>query len=297
MVNRQGRTANALGERSFGGGVAELDPRYEFYQDVMRALERAQVPFLIGGGFAFTYYTDIKRKTKDLDLFLLPQDFTRAMEILAGAGFDTMIRFPHWLGKALKGEDFVDIIYSSGNGLCRVDETWFDHAVPVEILGLPVRLCPPEEMIWSKAFVMERDRFDGADVAHLIRSCSETLDWRRLFRLFHNTHNTHWRVLFSHLILFGYIFPCEQSKIPDWVQNECLQRYRQEMKNALPGERICRGTLLSWSEYLPDVEQQGYGDGRNPPGGTLSPEETIHLTALWRQGEPTRGPKGEEGKP
>jgi hypothetical protein len=28
---------------------------------------------------------------------------------------------------------------------------------------VPVIFCPPEEMIWSKAFVMERERYDGAD--------------------------------------------------------------------------------------------------------------------------------------
>ena len=29
-------------------------------------------------------------------------------------------------------------------------------------------------MIWSKAFIMERERFDGADVAHLLLHCLES---------------------------------------------------------------------------------------------------------------------------
>jgi hypothetical protein len=44
-----------------------------------------------------------------------------------------------------------------------VDDLWFAHATPGDVLGIPVRLCPPEEMIWSKAFIMERERYDGAD--------------------------------------------------------------------------------------------------------------------------------------
>ena len=43
-------------------------------------------------------------------------------------------------------------------------------------------LCPPEEMIWSKAFVQERERFDGADVLHVFRTLGRTLSWDRLSR-------------------------------------------------------------------------------------------------------------------
>ena len=286
MMNGLQGTKHASAKQAAGGHVVDLDPRYEFYQDVMRELERAQVPFLVGGGFAFAYFTGIERKIKDLDLFVMPKDFAPAMQVFSDAGFETRIRFAHWLGKALKGEDFVDIIFSSGNGLCRVDESWLDNAVPVEILGLPVKVCSPEEMIWSKAFVMERDRFDGADVAHLIQACGEEMNWSRLLRRFDDNH---WRVLFSHLILFGYVYPCERNKIPQWVQGECLRRFRHELKTGPLAERTCRGTLLSWSEYLPDIEQRGYGDGRQPPVGNLTEMETAQLTEVWRHGEGERG--------
>jgi len=39
-------------------------------------------------------------------------------------------------------------------------------------------------MIWSKAFIMERDRYDGADIAHIIRTCGKGLDWSRLLHRF-----------------------------------------------------------------------------------------------------------------
>ena len=38
---------------------------------------------------------------------------------------------------------------------------------------MPGPLIPAEEMIWSKAFIMERERYDGADVAHILRACAE----------------------------------------------------------------------------------------------------------------------------
>ena len=187
------------------------DVTLRFYRDVLERMRRSGPPFLVGGAYAFACYTGIVRHTKDLDLFVRPADAGAALETLAAAGCRTEITFTHWLGKAFHEEDFVDIIYSSGNGLCPVDDAWFDHAVPHLVLGRPASLCPPEEMIWQKAFIQERERFDGADVAHLIHAHGRTLDWRRLLDRF----GPHDRVLFGHLVLFGYIYPAARTAFPD----------------------------------------------------------------------------------
>ena len=93
--------------------------------------------------------------------------------------FATEVSFPHWLAKAYGEDGFIDVIYSSGNGVVQVDQEWFTHACEGEILGVPVKLCAVEEMIWSKGYVQERERFDGADIAHLIRCRGKTMDWAR----------------------------------------------------------------------------------------------------------------------
>ena len=111
--------------------------------------------------------------------------------------------FPHWLGKIHAGQHFMDVIFNSGNGVARVDDLWFDHAPRTNVLGVIVRLSPAEEMIWSKAFIQERERFDGADVLHLLREVGPSLDWPRLLMRF----GDYWRVLLSHLILFGFVYP------------------------------------------------------------------------------------------
>ncbi len=102
-----------------------------------------------------------------------PEDVGRCSRRSRAPGYRTESRFPHWLGKAHSGDDFVDIIFSSGNGVATVDDDWFAHAVGRGVLGLAVQLCPVEETIWSKAFVMERERYDGADVAHILPPCAE----------------------------------------------------------------------------------------------------------------------------
>ncbi len=70
-------------------------------------------------------------------------------------------------------------------------------------MDVEVLLAPPEEMIWSKSFVLERERYDGADVNHLLHACGESLDWERLLHRF----DRYWEVLFSHLLLFQFAYP------------------------------------------------------------------------------------------
>src|SRR5581483_4424708 len=180
-----------------------------------------------------------------------------------------------WLSKVFGDDAFVDIIYSSGNGIAKVDDEWFRHAREDKFLGVSVRLCPPEEMIWSKAFIMERERYDGADIAHLIHACGQGLDWKRLSERFElNGH-----VLLSHLILFQFIYPAMSALIPEWVMNHLLEYVRQEQSGELAKTHLCRGTHLSREQYLVDIQQWGYQDARLPPYGSLTPEDVEKWTA------------------
>ena len=223
---------------------------YTFYQQALTALHKAQIPFLIGGAYAFRHYTDITCKTKDLDLFVSPDECPHALAVLQAAGYHTELTSSHWLGKASCGEAYLDVIFSSGNGITVVDKLWFAHAVAGELFGLSVEFCPPEEMVWTKAYIMERERFDGADVAHLLRACGTCFDWPRVLRRF----GPHWRVLLSHLILFGFIYQTERDYIPRWVMQELIDRLQHEAHAPLGAERVCRGTLLSRAQYLVDID-------------------------------------------
>jgi hypothetical protein len=255
--------------------MAESQPTAEFYRDTLDILDARKIPVLVGGAFAQKYFTGVSRDTKDLDLFILGSDLQPAFEALNRAGYLTEQTFAHWLGKAFDkdGVDFVDIIFNSGNGLCKVDPTWFDYAPVGEAFGRAVRFCPVEESIWQKAFILERERYDGADIAHLLRAQSEKLDWPRLLRRF----GEHWRVLFSCVTLFGYIYPSERSKIPDWVQRYLVGLFAHEIGENVPGERICAGTLLSRAQFLVDIHEWGYRDLRAPE--LMSPTELREWTA------------------
>jgi hypothetical protein len=120
-----------------------------------------------GGSYVVEAYAGVSRRSKDFDLYVRPHHVDAAIEALARAGYKTEKTFPHWLAKAGCGREYIDLIFRAGNGLCEVDDSWFERAQDDELLGLEVKLCVPEEMIWMKAYIMERERFDGGDIAHI----------------------------------------------------------------------------------------------------------------------------------
>lgn len=255
--------------------LSELHPEtVEFYRRTLRVLTDAQIPFMVGGAYALSRYTEVERYTKDLDLFLPNAELGSALEALKSAGLQTELAHPHWLAKVLQNGETVDLIFASGNGVIYVDKAWFNHAGRIEVLGVETWVCPPEETIAMKSFVMERERFDGADVAHMFKTAAGRIDWERLLNLF----GPHWQVLYSHLILFAYIYPSRRGSIPDWVMDELAGRL-QKLNDTPPlKEDICRGTLLSRAQYLSDVEEGGFTDARHWPEGTMTSDEIAQWT-------------------
>ena len=144
----------------------------DFYQAAIDTLQKNRIPFLVGGAYALNVYTGIERHTKDLDLFIRAAHLEDALQALKAMGCRTETTFPHWLAKAYSDEAFIDFIYGSGNGIAIVDDEWFTNATPGIVMGRSVLLCPAEEMLWSKAFITERERFDGADINHIIQALS-----------------------------------------------------------------------------------------------------------------------------
>jgi hypothetical protein len=223
--------------------------RSEVCRAVMQLLRDSKIDFLVGGAYALAEYTRINRDTKDFDLFLCPKDVESALVMWRKAGYEADYTFTHWLAKVQSAEIYIDIIFCSGNGVGSVDEVWFQHSREATIFDLNVKIVPPEELIWQKAYIMERERFDGADVAHMLSECAPNLDWNRLVKRF----DTDWRVLWSHLILFGFIFPSKRHLIPSELMREFAARGAREQTEPAPVDPVCNGTLLSRIQYESDL--------------------------------------------
>ena len=247
----------------------------DFFVEALTHLSQSTVPFLVGGAYGMAPYVGMHRETKDLDVFVRREHVRHTLGFFRDLGYRVELTFPHWLGKVYCGDAFIDVIFSSGNALARVDDRWFACAPEGTVLGVPVKLCPPEEMIWTKAFVQERERFDGADVLHLIHRFGETLDWTRLLERF----GAHWRVLFGHVVTYGFVYPGQRHRIPAWVTDELSTRFASERPD--PANLVCNGTLLSREQYLHDVREDGYEDARLTPIGRMTADELdIWTTAI-----------------
>jgi hypothetical protein len=245
----------------------------DFYFDALNLLEQAGVPFLVGGAFAQSRYTKRYRETKDLDLILRRDDVPAAMTACEQAGYRTELIFPHWLAKIRDDQHVLDVVFSSGNGVLEVDDDWFTHAVDGELMGKPVKLCPVEEMIWSKAFIQERERYDGNDVLHLLHARAAVLDWSRLVARF----GEHWAILLVHLTLFMFVYPDRRGTIPKSVLDDLIERFQRQRPE--PNNPLCLGTLLSRQQYLFDITRLGYVDARVEPHGSMTPAEADIWTA------------------
>ncbi|MGH2448714.1 MAG: hypothetical protein ACRDFS_08965 [Chloroflexota bacterium] len=232
----------------------EIAAARSFYACALEALQASGAPFMVGGAYGLQVYTGIARHTKDLDIFCTAGAYPHLLEALARAGYETQITDANWLAKAFQGDFFIDLIFDSANGLVRIEDYWLEDAVMADLFGCRVPIVPIVELIWSKLYVDDRFRFDGADVNHLILAQGRTLDWHRL--LGHMDRD--WELLMSHLLMFRFVYPSEVDVIPDWLANELLGRLQHQLELPVPQDRVSRGPLLSRTQYQVDIDRWGF---------------------------------------
>ena len=92
-------------------------------------------------------------------------------------------------------------------------------------------------------------------------------------------------MLLAHVVMFGFIYPCERHRVPPRIVPALTERLHVEL-TAPYAERLCRGTLISRAQYLMDVERWGYEDARLAPRGNMTRRET----AIWTAGIADDGP-------
>lgn len=147
----------------------------ELFRRVLTILNACEIPHAIAGAFALQQHTGIWHPTKDLDLSLTHESVETALHCLKEDGFVCEVVDPVWLAKAYRGDFFVDLISGMSNGVIPVSRSWIERAYSGSVVGIPARVLAPEELLASKLFVTRRERFDGADTAHIILARSGQL--------------------------------------------------------------------------------------------------------------------------
>jgi hypothetical protein len=240
-----------VGARPIASAKAE-----RFYAYALKELAGLGVPFLLAGTYALSAYTGVTRATKDMDIVCKPEDCAAILAHFSAQGRKVEIEDPRWLAKVFDGDDFFDVIFASRLGAFPVTDQWFDRAPSVEVFGTAVRLVPPAELLWSKAFIQLRHRYDGADIVNLILKRNEDIDWRRLLACMDSS----WEVLLMHLVSFRWVYPSERDRVPRWLMEELVGRLASQLDQPAPAERVCRGRMLSEVDYRTAITAWGFAD-------------------------------------
>jgi predicted nucleotidyltransferase len=239
------------------GTLIQPTPAAEaFYCEVLREMAASGIPFLVSGTYALAVYTGIDRPTKDVDVFAKAGDALKMLSYFRDHGFEVEIVDERWLARVTRGELFVDIIYNMPTVTTHVTDEWFENAPSAELFGSQVRLVPPTQFIWSKIFVQDRYRYDGADVAHMILKRHEEIDWRRLL----NHMEMYWEVLLIAVLNFRFIYPSERNLVPQWLFDELIDRLRNQSEIPTPNMKVCRGRIFSPRDYAVDIDQWGFSE-------------------------------------
>jgi hypothetical protein len=228
---------------------------HAFYKEALTLLNESGAQYMLGGAFALFHHTGIYRDTKDLDVFCKSSDYPKILKYFAEKGYKTELTDIRWLAKVFKGEYFIDIIYDTVNNICTVDDSWIENAPKGTFAEMPVLFLPAEELLWCKVYVQNRERFDGADVNHLILKAGKTMDWKRVL----NRLDQHWHLLLCQFINFQFVYPSEFLEIiPKWLFDELLNRAKEQYDLPPSLERICRGPIIDQTQYGVDVKEWNY---------------------------------------
>ena len=227
-----------------------------FYAEVVKLMAGSGIPFLLSGTYALSCYTGIVRPTKDVDVFATAGAALRLLSFFKEHGFDVQIVDERWLYRVTRGELFVDIITNMPTSSTQVTDEWFGDAPEALLFDTRVHLVPPTQFIWSKIFVADRYRYDGADVAHMILKRSEEIDWRQLI----SSMELYWEVLLIAVLNFRFVYPSERHLVPRWVMDELLGRLGAQLDMPSAEKKVCRGRIFSPRDYTIDVVEWGFSE-------------------------------------
>jgi hypothetical protein len=213
--------------------------RWLLYRCIFSEATRLRIPFAIGGGLAAMVYADHPRDTKDIDLYVQPKDREAMIKVVLDAGLsDYFDRNPYdrnWIFRSFRDDSIVDVMWAMANQRAQVDPEWL-NGPSVSIGGLSVRLVRPEETLWSKLYVLQKDRCDWPDAINMLSGMAADLDWAHLMR--RTAEDT--PLLAALVQVFQWICPDQCSALPPGV----LDRLGSVRPSPIGMDLAARASLL-----------------------------------------------------
>lgn len=190
---------------------------WEIYRRVIERARERDVPFALGGAIGLCAYTGQWRTTRDLDFYIRPDDRDAMIQVLAESGLSDYYEKASydrgWIYRGHADDTIADLIWGMPNQRTQVDHIWLDNGPEVTICGERLAIVPPEEMLWAKLYVMQRERCDWPDIFNLLYATGPTLDWEHLLERV----GTDLPLLTSLLSTFRWLAPAHARTFPAWL--------------------------------------------------------------------------------
>ena len=162
------------------------DAEWSVYRRVIDEARRSGVRFAFGGAFATGVYINQLRSTKDFDFYILPEQREAMIAAIERAGlrdhYDLLPYDRGWIYRGSTDGIIVDAIWAMANQRAQVDQRWLEAGPQINLRGELLRAIPVEELIWSKLYVLQRERSDWGDVLNLIAARAANIDWNHLIQ-------------------------------------------------------------------------------------------------------------------
>lgn len=157
-----------------GGDIADTLRR------AASALQRADVPFMLGGSLA-CWARGAPETRNDVDLLVTAAGAEAATAALAAEGMRVEPVPEDWLHKVWDGEVMVDLITSTlGNG--PVTDDAIASAERMSVLALSMAVARLEDVLVAKLLSIDEHRLDYASPLAVARAVREQVDWREVHR-------------------------------------------------------------------------------------------------------------------
>jgi hypothetical protein len=193
--------------------------QWAVYERVLAAARERGIRFAVGGAFAAMTYIGQWRNTKDLDLYIEKSKRDEMVQMLSALGLrDYYEKAPYdreWIYRSYADDTIVDVIWAMANQRAQVDADWL-RGPEVEAGGERFRLLPPEELLWSKLYILQHERCDWPDILNLLQEVGPVMNWRHVFERVADDA-PFIRALFA---IFAWLSPNRARELPAWIWKE-----------------------------------------------------------------------------
>jgi hypothetical protein len=193
------------------------DAQRAVYNNVVHQVTARGIPFAIGGSLGMAVYAGLLRPSKDLDIYVTPENKDKMIQVMTDVGLrDYYDKLPYdrgWIYRSTTDDVIVDTIWQMANRRAAVDENWLTRGPEITVDDQTVRLIPIEEMIWSKLYVLQRERSDWPDILNLIDRRTSEIDWRYLL----SRVGEDAPLLGAILTTYAWLSPENALNLPGWI--------------------------------------------------------------------------------